>query len=112
MMSGNETVTDEHKREKLNEVSEAELQKRVGDMYGPEGYGDNMMRCPGGTKKDCGGCDKLKCPKSRGLGSCAECADFPCGECGIVRCFIEARSTSAEDVTWAVLPYVDGQYGN
>ena len=89
-----------------------ELKRRVGAMYGPDGYGDDMMLCPGGTIKDCGDCVKLRCPRERGLDSCTECPEFPCGNCGLVTSGIDAHSTSAEDVTWAVLPYVDGQYGN
>ena len=97
------TISDEFREE---------LKKRVGDMYDPESYGEDMMLCPGGLIKDCGDCGKLNCPKSKGLNSCIECADYPCGDCGLVTCGIDANSTSAEDITWAVLPYVDGQYGN
>jgi len=97
------TISDELRKE---------LKERVGRLYDPDGYGDNMMLCPGGTKKDCGSCGKLDCAKGKGLNACFECAEFPCGNCGIVTCGIDARSTSAEDVTLAVLPYVDGQYGN
>jgi len=96
----------------ISEEFREELKRRVGNMYGPEGYGEKMMLCPGGLEKDCSNCGKLNCPKSKGLTSCLDCVDYPCGDCGLVSCEIDAHSTSVDDVTWAVLPYVDGQYGN
>lgn len=96
----------------ISEDFRKELKERVGNMYGKEGYGDDMMLCPGGFKKDCGDCGKRKCSKDKGLEGCSDCEQFPCGDCGLVTCGIDAHNTSAADVTWAVLPYVDGQYGN
>ena len=100
------TISDAF-REELKE----RLTRVYGGVYCEEGC-DEMMLCPGGLAKACGDCKELACAKSKGLTACPECADFPCGSCGIVVCGIEARSISADDVTWAILPYVDGQYGN
>jgi len=101
----------------ISEAFRMELKERIGRVYGSGEensgsgeYGD--MLCPGGTIKDCGDCPNLKCPKSNGLTACFECGEFPCGKSGGVTCGIEARNTSTDDITWAVLPYVDGQYGN
>jgi len=96
----------------VDEELRKELKERVGRLYGNEGYGDDMMLCPGGMLKDCGDCPDMACAKGKGFGSCPECPDFPCGNTGIVTCEVSADSTSAEDITMAVLPYVDGQYGN
>lgn len=44
---------------------------------------------------------------------CMDCAEYDCGKASVGwKPAIEARSISAGDVTWAILPYVDGQYGN
>ena len=99
----------------ISEDFRNELKERItrvyGGLYCEEGC-DDMMLCPGGTVKDCGDCKELDCSRSKGLRACTECPDFTCGNCGIVISEIEARSISAGDVTWAILPYVDGQYGN
>ena len=97
----------------ISEEFRKELKERIRCYYNDEdNYGENMMLCSGGYKKDCGDCHKRKCSKEKGLDGCPDCNMFPCGDCGIVCFGIEARSTSGDDITWAVLPYVDGQYGN
>jgi len=106
----------------IGEELRAELKKRLIRVYaggvGDGGYwGDDMMLCVGGhDKQDCGnGCpgqSQYDCAKGKGLEGCSQCRDFPCGETGIVTSAIEAKSTSADDITLAILPYVDGQYGN
>lgn len=60
-------------------------------------------------------CWQLKCAAEKGLARCQDCAKYKNGECrpwvGYAR-GIEARSIAAQDVTWAILPYVRDQYGN
>jgi len=65
--------------------------------------------CMGGDS-----CWQLKCAAKKGLEKCQDCPKYT-GECspGVgYNCGIEPRSISAEDVTWAILPYISGQYGN
>ena len=83
------------------------LAKRIGRLYDHEPNYDRS--CPGGYD---GGCGKKECTESKGLEGCPDCENFPCGNSGLVSCGIEAKSTSSDDITWAILPYVDGQYGN
>lgn len=97
------TISDEWRKE---------LRERVGRVYGGDNYGEDMMLCsgcPGKCMDD--ECEIIQCLAAKGLGMCGECNNFPC-EKAIVRCGIEARSISADDITWAVLPYVHNQYGN
>ena len=56
----------------------------------------------------------MKCAIEKGLDSCCNCKKFnkSCNpQAGYVR-GIEARSMLADDVIWAILPYVSEQYGN
>ena len=59
-------------------------------------------------------CWQLKCAAKQGLEKCQDCPKYTV-ECspGVgYRNGIEPRSISADDVTWAILPFVSGQYGN
>ncbi len=58
-------------------------------------------------------CDQIKCARNKGVQRCTDCVDYDCGKASVgLKPIIEARSISADDVTWAILPYVDSQYGN
>jgi hypothetical protein len=58
-------------------------------------------------------CDQIKCAKDKGVPRCTDCAEYACDKATVGwPPVIEARNISADDVTWAILPYVDGQYGN
>jgi hypothetical protein len=60
-----------------------------------------------------GQCFQKKCAKKKKLDKCINCNEYPCvNAVAGYREGIEARSISADDVTWAILPYVDDQYGN
>ena len=86
-----------------------ELKRRIGDIFGHEDYGDDMMRCPGCVNKDSDGCGKLKHAKSKGLENCLACENYPCSDCGVLNIDLQAaRSTPAKTLTWAILPYVSG----
>ena len=85
-------------------------------------YGDDSnyytMRCTGCDTPGChccGGsdadlCEPLKCLRKNGADSCLACKDYPCGSATVGYCRLEPRSLSADDVTWAILPYVPKQY--
>ena len=84
------------------------LAERAGRLYNYEP--DYSRNCPGGYKGiSCGVND---CAKGQGLEGCPDCANYPCGKTGQVSCGIDASSISADDITWLILPFVDGQYGN
>ena len=58
-------------------------------------------------------CAQRKCAKDKGVLRCMDCVEYACGKATVGwPPVIEAKSISADDVTWAILPYVDGQYGN
>ena len=83
------------------------LVERAGHLYDYEpNYSNN---CPGG---DIGFCEGSECRKSKGIKGCPDCEKYPCGKTGQVSCGIDFNSISADDITWLILPYVDGQYGN
>lgn len=76
-------------------------------------YGDDSdwsMRCDGcGSNKDWQ-CDAMKCMQEKCLSCCHECEKYPCGKSTVGYKSLEARAISADDVTWAILPYVPWQY--
>lgn len=98
-----------------------ELQERIARVYGGESSGD-WDSCPGcgiletGKPHPCMGgdsCWQLKCAAQKGVDKCADCMDFQnCRPQVGYRNGIEPRNILAEDVTWAILPYVEEQYGN
>ncbi len=58
-------------------------------------------------------CEPLRCAEERQLANCYDCPEYACGKAVAgYRGWIEAKSVSADDVTWGILPYVDWQYGN
>lgn len=58
-------------------------------------------------------CNQKKCAADKGICKCIDCHEYPCNKATVgYRHGIEARSISAHDVTWAILPWVEEQYGN
>lgn len=101
--------------ETISEEFRKELQERVRRVYGlrPD---EEFPPCNGCTNGGITGkfdCDQIKCAKDKGAPRCMDCAEYDCGKASVGwKPAIEARGISADDVTWAILPYVDGQYGN
>ena len=102
-----------------------ELQVRIARVYSADGVGDSSGdwdSCPSCGEQDVekphpciktGRCEPFTCRKKKGVATCMECHEFgTCQPQAGLRGKIEAKSISADDVTWAILPYVDGQYGN
>lgn len=90
-----------------------ELRERLERVYG--GSFDDAS-CPGclvKTEKDANACDPLKCSTEKNHDICINCNEYPCDKAtaGLIG-KIEAKSILADDVTWAILPYVPMQYGN
>lgn len=75
------------------------------------------MRCTGCDTPDChcrrkGNelCEPLKCLYTKQLKTCFDCEKYPCEQATVGYKFLEHRNISADDVTWAILPYVPYQY--
>ena len=95
-----------------------ELRERLERVYKSGDWGENMMLCPGcrdNTFPDWNGdsCNQKKCATKKGVAKCLDCREFnTCKPQAGLKGKIEHKSILAADVTWAILPYVDGQYGN
>ncbi|MCE5236576.1 MAG: DUF3788 family protein [Clostridiaceae bacterium] len=99
----------------VNEAFRKELQERVRRVYGlsPDEEFPPCKGCSNGGITGKFDCDPIKCAKDKGAPRCMDCAEYDCGKASAGRkAAIEARSISADDITWAILPYVDNQYGN
>jgi hypothetical protein len=101
--------------ETISEEFRKELQEQVRRVYGlkPNVKFPPCDGCSNGGITGKFDCDQKKCAKNKGVSRCMDCAEYDCGKASVGwKPAIEARSISAADVTWAILPYVDGQYGN
>jgi hypothetical protein len=99
----------------ISEDFRKELQERIKRVYGlkPDEKFPPCNGCSNGGITGKFDCDQIKCAKDKGASRCMDCAEYDCGKASVGwKPAIEARSISAADVTWAILPYVDGQYGN
>ena len=90
---------------------------------------EHVMRVYGGDPDeavpDCQGCEhggfahtehecrQKECAAKKGLVKCQDCGKYnDCKPAICSRGGIEPRSISADDVTWAILPYAHEQFGN
>ena len=99
----------------VSEEFREEMQERVRRVYGlkPNEAFPPCHGCSNGGISGKFDCDQIKCAKGKGAVRCRDCAEYNCGKATAgLKPIIEARNISANDVTWAILPYVDGQYGN
>jgi len=100
----------------ISEALRMELKERLTRVYNDDGtnWGEGMMLCPGCQKQQSSEpCYQKKCAAEKRIARCRECVSYPCEKATVgLRGAIEPRSMSAEDVTWCILPFVDGQYGN
>ena len=101
--------------ETVSKEFQKEMQERVKRVYSLN-VDEEFPPCNGCSKGGISGefdCEQIKCAKDKGILRCMECAEYDCGNATVgYKPAIELRSISADDVTWAILPYVDGQYGN
>ncbi|MCL2002406.1 MAG: DUF3788 family protein [Oscillospiraceae bacterium] len=108
------TVSDEFREE---------LKERINRVYNPPGanvdeghWGKDMELCNGCRHGGISGkhdCEQKKCASAKGLDKCVHCGEYPCDNATAGwPPKIEPKHILADDVTWAILPYVDGQYGN
>jgi hypothetical protein len=96
----------------INEEFRKKLVQHSDNVYGVY---DSSMRCSGCNTDGCHCndkeiCDSLKCAFEKGFTACIDCNEYPCLEATAGYKGLEARCISAEDVTWAILPYVPYQY--
>ncbi len=83
-------------------------------------YGENSdwsMRCTGCDTSGCYCCgednelcEPLKCINKNQWNNCFACETYPCEQATVGYRKIEHKNISADDVTWAILPYVPRQY--
>ena len=74
------------------------------------------MRCDGCHSPDCyckdDPCHAKKCAPGKGLSECKDCPNYPCPEATVGDCAqkIHTASYTAEEITWAILPYTPFPY--
>lgn len=95
----------------ISEEFRKELEERLTRVYDNS---DWSMRCSGCGTPGCHTelCDQLKCAKEKGYAACVSCKQYPCSKATVGYAELGAKSILADDVTWAILPYVPYQYGN
>lgn len=98
----------------ISEEFRATLVPHLNAVYGTS---DWSMRCTGCDTPGCHCCGKdselcepLKCLHQKQLNLCFDCEDYPCEQATVGYRQLEHKSISADDVTWAILPYVPRQY--
>ena len=98
----------------ISDALRKELQERIGRVY--EAPNADFPPCDGCSNGGIGGkhdCAPKKCAAQKGFVKCVDCNQYPCDQATAGwPPKIEIKSVLADDVTWAILPYVDGQYGN
>lgn len=108
----------------ISDSFRAELKERLIRVYGGGGgdgedWGDDMKLCDGchtgGIDKGFI-CDSLKCAAENNVEQCPSCHKNPCVKAHHLyhglKPAIHTDTLAADDVTWAILPYVYRQYGN
>ena len=76
------------------------------------GTTDWKMRCEGCYSESCyckdDPCNAKGCAPAKGLAECKECVDFPCikATAADYRSMIHTEVHYADEITWAILPYV------
>lgn len=88
-----------------------ELEERLTRVY--DGA-DWSMRCSGCGTSGCHTqlCDQIKCAKEKSCDTCVSCKQYPCSKATAGYAELGLKSFLADDITWAILPYVPYQYGN
>jgi hypothetical protein len=89
----------------------AELEERLTRVYD---FSDWSMRCSGCGTEGCytQSCVQQNCANEKGYDKCMACNQYPCFKATVGYAKLEPKYITADDVTWAILPYVAYQYGN
>ncbi len=95
----------------ISEEFRKELEERLTRVYN---NADWSMSCSGCGTPGCytKSCNQLKCAEEKGYVTCVSCKQYPCSNATVGYAKLEAKSILADDVTWAILPYVPYQYDN
>jgi len=94
------------------------LIERVNRVYSPEKTAEETRKtlpmCNGCGKSGFGeGCQQRDCAGKKGVKRCLDCPEYDCGKATAgIPPSIHTGTYLADDVTWAILPYVAMQYGN
>jgi len=102
----------------ISEEFREELKERIRRVYCPnntkEEFEKGFFLCPGCANASPDNlCVQKKCVTNKGIDKCVNCKQYPCDKAMAgLRDGIQPRSILADDVTWAILPYVPEQYGN
>ena len=85
--------------------------KCVSEVYNAD-ISDLPVNCEGCHFPDCT-VDSAHCRKGKGIDKCWDCENYPtCLKTAGWPPTIHQRTITADQVTYAILPYVKGQYGN
>jgi len=95
----------------ISEEFRKELEERLSRVYDNT---DWSMRCSGCGTPGCytQSCVQQNCAKEKGYDACVSCNQYPCSKATVGYAELGEKSILADDVTWAILPYVAYQYGN
>lgn len=95
----------------ISEEFRKELEERLTRVYDNSDWSMRCSRCctPGCYTKSC---VQLECAKEKGYDACVSCKQYPCSKATVGCAELGKKSILADDVTWAILPYVPYQYGN
>jgi len=94
------------------------LIERVNRIYSPEKTAAEsratLPMCNGCGKPGFGeGCQQRDCAGKKGVKTCLDCPEYDCGKATAgIPPKIHTETYLADDITWAILPYVAMQYGN
>ena len=91
------------------------LKKHIVRVYGwdPDGAVPPCLGCEHGGLDGKADCPQMKCAAKKGVAKCQDCGRYnDCQPAICSRGGIAPRSFSAEDVSWAILPFAHEQYGN
>lgn len=100
--------------EGMDEELRKEIEPRLTRVWNNS---DWRMRCGGCSSDRCYCRDELcsqkLCAAQKGLLTCRECEEYPCIHAGVANStsVIHTKVLAADDITWAILPYVPMQYG-
>ena len=95
----------------ISEEFRKELEARLTRVYN---NADWSMRCSGCGTPGCHTklCDQLKCAIEKGCTTCVSCKQYPCSRATVGYAEFGVQNILADDVTWAILPFVPYQYDN
>jgi hypothetical protein len=98
-------------------ITEEFRQMLIPHLNAVYGVSDWAMRCAGCDTPDChcrrdGNelCEPLQCLRGKQASTCFDCEEYPCEQATVGYRRLEHKSITADDVTYAILPYVPYQY--